>query len=55
MSIRCCTPCSRMLPCVIGGPGGCFGIIRLLIAESPLLSYQPIIVLRILVIGFGSD
>jgi len=44
-----------MLPSVIGGPGGCLGFIRLLIAGSPLLSYQPIIVLRILVIGFGGD
>ena len=81
-----------MLPSVIGGPGGCFGIIRLLIhlydrfaisifslangalgeqfwqdteerhawrfgsqAGSLLLNDQPIIVLRILVIGFSSD
>jgi hypothetical protein len=30
-------------------------MIRLLIAGSLLLSHQPIIVLGILVIGFGSD
>jgi hypothetical protein len=34
---------------------GCFGIIQLLNAGSVLLSYQPIIVLRILMIGFGGD
>jgi hypothetical protein len=44
-----------MLPSVVGGPGECFGIIRLLIAESPLFNYQSIIVVRILLIGFGGD
>jgi hypothetical protein len=42
------------VPSVNDGPGGCFGIIQLF-AGSLLLSHQPIIVLRILLIGFGSD
>jgi hypothetical protein len=33
----------------------CFGIVRLLIAGSPLLRYQPIIVVCILMIGFSGD
>jgi hypothetical protein len=43
-----------MLASVIGGQGECFEIIRLPNAGSLLLSHQPRIVLRILVIGFGS-
>jgi hypothetical protein len=33
----------------------CFGIVRLLIGGSPLLRYQPIIVVCILMIGFSGD
>jgi hypothetical protein len=44
-----------MLPSVVGGTGGCFGVLRLLNAGSILVSYQPIIVLRMLMIGFGGD